>query len=102
MHSYFRDVQTFPVETTRFPWKSRDNQAKTAELGLARSVLVCGKVGLLRVRARDSMVFYVVSKFSMNVQYFGQQLCHDLQKKYKVTDFAKKKIHPGLQEITFK
>ena len=72
MDSSFRDVNTFPVETTRFPWKSRDNQAKTAELGLARSVLVCGKVGLLR----DSMVCYVVniSKFSMNVQYFGPQL----------------------------
>ena len=63
MDSYFRDVQTFLVETTRFPWKSRDNQAKPVELGFARSVLVCGKVGLLR----DSMVCYVVSKFSMNV-----------------------------------
>ena len=48
MDSYFRDVQTFPVEITRFPWKSCDNQAKTAQLGLARSVLVRGKVGLLR------------------------------------------------------
>ena len=72
----FRDVNTFPVETTRFPWKSRDNQAKTAELGLARSVLVCGKVGLLR----DSMVCYVVSKFSMNVQYFGPQPRRDTTK----------------------
>ena len=69
MDSYFYDIRTLLVETTRIPWKSRENQAKSAELGLARSGLVRGKVGLLR----DSMVCYVVSKFSMNVQYFGPQ-----------------------------
>ena len=71
MTSYSHYEHTFPVETTRFPWKPRDNQAKSAELGLARSALGSGKVGLLR----DSMVCYVVSKFSMNVQYFGPQPC---------------------------